>query len=72
MGMDTSATTPLVVQELAKRAGVAAEMVKRFKPRGSDEVGGLMSYGASLTDAFRTSSLMPAASWRVPSLRTCQ
>ena len=36
------------------------------------EVGGLMSYGTSLTDAWRQVASMPAASSRAPSPRTCR
>ena len=36
------------------------------------EVGGLMSYGASLRDAYRQVGSMPAASSRAPSRRTCR
>ncbi|MGA8174973.1 MAG: hypothetical protein WB839_09610, partial [Pseudolabrys sp.] len=36
------------------------------------EVGGLMSYGSNIADAWRQAALIPAASSRVISQRSCQ
>ena len=53
---------------LASRLAVPAI----YFDRAFAEIGGLMSYGASLTDSYRQGGVYTAASSRAPSPQTCR